>query len=40
MFADVLEKQAGEIRNIGFHLLWYATELNLGREPVTLDKLT
>lgn len=26
-------------RNMAFHLLWYATELNLGREPITMDKL-
>lgn len=40
MFAEVLEQQNGLVRNIGYHLLWYATELSLGREPITLDKLT
>lgn len=38
MFAEVLEGQTGNIRNAGFHLLWYATELFLDREPITMDR--
>ncbi len=29
----------GELRDASFHLLWFATELALGREPITNDKL-
>lgn len=29
----------GELRNAAFHLLWYAKELTLDREPLTLDRL-
>lgn len=28
------------LRNCAFHLLWHANELALGREPMTLDKMT
>jgi hypothetical protein len=28
-----------EISNAAFHLLWHVNELNLGREPITTDKL-
>jgi len=31
---------AGALRNAAFHLLWHVTELSLGREPITRDKLT
>ena len=29
----------GDVRNACFHLLWYARELTLDREPITTDKL-
>jgi hypothetical protein len=29
----------GNLRNIAFHLLWFAQELTLDREPLTNDKL-
>lgn len=29
----------GELRDAAFHLLWFAKELTLDREPVTADKL-
>lgn len=28
-----------DLRNAAFHLLWHAAELELGREPITNDKL-
>lgn len=28
-----------DLRNAAFHLLWYVNELNLDREPISLDKL-
>lgn len=30
---------AGDVRNAAFHLLWYAKEITLDREPVTQDCL-
>lgn len=30
---------SGELRNAAFHLLWFAKELTLDREPLTKDKL-
>lgn len=30
---------AGELRDAAFHLLWFAKELTLDREPMTQDKL-
>ena len=30
---------SGPLRNAAFHLLWHVKELNLDREPITLDKL-
>jgi len=29
----------GDLRNCAFHLLWHVKELNLDREPITLDKI-
>ena len=29
----------GELRDAAFHLLWFATELSLGREPITNDTI-
>lgn len=29
----------GELRNAAFHLLWFAHELAMDREPITTDKL-
>lgn len=38
--AELLETIApGPLRNAAFHLLWHAKELELGREPITLDKV-
>lgn len=28
-----------DLRNAAFHCLWVARELDLGREPITTDKL-
>lgn len=28
-----------DLRNMAFHLLWHVRELNLGREPMTADKV-
>lgn len=28
-----------ELRNAAFHLLWHVKELDIGREPITTDKL-
>lgn len=43
MFAAVFEKidaTAGKpLRDAAFHLLWYARELSIGRDPLTTDKL-
>lgn len=30
---------SGDLRNAAFHLLWHVKELEIGREPVTLDKV-
>lgn len=29
----------GDLRNCAFHLLWYAKEISLDREPMSMDKL-
>jgi len=29
----------GDLRNMAFHLLWFATEITLDREPMTQDKI-
>jgi hypothetical protein len=39
VYAQLFEPLAGDVRDAAFHLLWYATELSLGREPMTTDKL-
>lgn len=43
MFAAVFGRIDGaedkSLRDAAFHLLWYAKELSLGREPLTCDKL-
>ena len=31
---------SGPVRNAAFHLLWHVKELNLDREPLTLDRLS
>lgn len=35
----VIDQSAYDLRNTAFHLLWFAKELTLNREPLTLDKL-
>lgn len=43
MFGDVFGRidsvEHKELRDAAHHLLWYAKELSLGREPITTDKL-
>jgi hypothetical protein len=36
---DTIEGRDKELRKAAFHLLWYAKELNLDREPLTNDRL-
>jgi len=31
--------ESGPLRNAAYHLLWYARELTLDREPITADKV-
>ena len=35
----VIDKRAEELREVAFHLLWYAVELCLDRQPCTTDRL-
>lgn len=35
----VFDKLTGDLRNAAFHLLWFAGELTLDREPISMDKL-
>lgn len=37
IFGQLFESLGGPIRDVAFHLLWYARELELGREPPTTD---
>ena len=43
MFKGVLDSidpiSQRELRNAAFHLLWHVVELDIGREPLTNDKL-
>lgn len=40
LYGQVLDRlPAGDVRNAAYHLLWYARELTLDREPITTDKL-
>ena len=35
----VFDVLTGDVRNAAYHLLWYARELAMDREPITTDKL-
>lgn len=37
--SGVFDSLTGPLRDAAFHLLWFAGELTLDREPITLDKL-
>ena len=43
MYAQVFDRidpiANGPLRDAAHHLLWYAVELSLGREPITTDRL-
>jgi hypothetical protein len=39
VIGECFDKLTGELRNAAFHLLWYARELAIDREPITNDKL-
>lgn len=34
----LFDSLTGELRDMAFHLLWYAKEISLDREPITQDK--
>lgn len=36
---DTIPVEQKELRDAAFHLLWHLKELDLGREPATLDRL-
>jgi len=36
---DTIPAEQKELRDAAFHLLWHLKELDLGREPATLDRL-
>jgi len=36
---DTIPGEQKELRDAAFHLLWYLKELDLGREPATLDRI-
>lgn len=35
----IFDNLTGDLRNAAFHLLWFANEIRLSREPMTNDKL-
>lgn len=39
-YSQLFATLKGEVRSAAFHLLWYARELALDREPMTADKLS
>lgn len=39
LFDTIPNDTQKELRDAAFHLLWFVKELNLDREPLTLDKL-
>lgn len=39
LFETIPADSKRDLRNAAFHLLWYARELTLDREPITTDKL-
>lgn len=39
VYDELFGKLQGELRDMAYHLLWYALELKKGREPITKDKL-
>ncbi len=39
LFDAISNDTQRDLRNLAFHLLWHVIELDLGREPLTKDKL-
>lgn len=37
LMGQMFESLSGDERNMAFHLLWYANEIGLDREPITSD---